>query len=47
MGNLVHSGRLLVTDLAATIVFLVVLLATGAGKAAIVTRALAADISIV
>ena len=29
MGNLVHSGRLLVSDLAATIVFLVVLLATG------------------
>lgn len=29
MGNLVHSGRLLLSDLAATIVFLVVLLATG------------------
>lgn len=29
MGNLLHSGRLLVSDLAATIVFLVVLLATG------------------
>ncbi|MCA0303188.1 MAG: septation protein IspZ [Proteobacteria bacterium] len=29
MANLLHSGRLLVSDLAATIVFLVVLLATG------------------
>ena len=29
MNNLMHSGRLLVSDLAATIVFLVVLLATG------------------
>lgn len=29
MGNLLHSGRLLVADLASTIVFLVVLLATG------------------
>ena len=29
MGNLMHSGRLLASDLASTVVFLVVLLATG------------------